>query len=100
MHLAQEPLALGHLLVDAVNDETDVTVVALALGPLGEGADILDRARVQTEQIPQPAQLVGPRVVQVEPEELLSLQVPGDLIEPLRIKDWERRLTDAHDRAD
>ena len=73
MHLAQQPLACGGLLVDAVDDEADVPLVMLALGPFGEGADVLDRQRMQMQQLAEPVELIRLRVVQVKPEELVGL---------------------------
>jgi len=68
----------------------------LALGPLGEGADVLDRKRMQMQQRAELAELIGLRVVQVEPEELVGLQVPRDPSEVARVEHRERRVAGAH----
>ena len=46
MDLAQQLLAGGRLRVDAVDDEAHVSLVLLALGLLGEGAEVFDRQRM------------------------------------------------------
>ena len=74
MHLTQQVLAGGGLLVDSVGDEAHIPVVMLALGSLGESADVLDRQWMEMERLGQPAELIRLRVVQVEPEELMGLQ--------------------------
>ena len=96
MHLAQQPLARGRLLVDAVDDEADVPLVMLALGPLGERADILDRQRMQMQHLAEPAELIRLWVVQVEPKELVGLYVLREPIEVARLEHGERRAAGAH----
>src|ERR1700733_2193748 len=68
----------------------------LALGPLGEIADVLDCQRVQMQQLTEPAELIGLRVVQVEPEELMGLQVSGNLVKVVPLDHGERRAAGAH----
>src|SRR3984885_12099651 len=68
----------------------------LALGPLGEIADVLDCQRVQMQQLTEPAELIGLRVVQVEPEELMGLQVSGNLVKVVPLDHGARRAAGAH----
>ncbi len=88
--------ARGRLLIDAVHDEADVSLVMLALRALGERADVLDRQRMQMKQLGELAELIGFWVVQVEPEELMGLEVPGDPIEVAGVEYGERRSAGAH----
>ena len=96
MDLAQQVLARSHLIVDAVDHEADVPLVMLALGPLGEGADVLDRQRMQMQQLTEPIELIGRGIVQIEPEVPMRLQEPRDLIKVSRLEQGARRIAGAH----
>jgi hypothetical protein len=94
--LAQQPLAGGRLVIDPIDDEAHVSLVMLAFGRLREGADILDCQWMEMQQLTKPAELIRLRVVQVEPEELMSLQEPGDSTEIARFEYREGRAAGAH----
>ena len=96
MHLAQQLLSRGRPSVDAVDDEADVSLIALALWLLREAADVFDRQWMQVQQLAEPTQLSRFRVVQVKPEELVRLQVPRGSIELARIEYGERPVADTH----
>lgn len=68
--------------VDAVHDKADVPVIVLALGSFREGADVRERERVQLQQLSELVYLLWCRIVKVEPEELVTLQVAGNVVQP------------------
>ena len=67
-----------HVGVGAVGDEVDVPVVLFQLGPLAEVLGVLDGQGVEAEGLSQQPELLGRRLMQVEPEELTSVEVSRD----------------------
>ena len=53
----------------AVDDEEDVVAVFVELGPLAEVLGVLDRERMELEDISQDLEVVGLGLMKVEPEE-------------------------------
>ena len=74
VHL-HEPVAVG---VGAEHHQVDEALELLDLGPLPEVLGVLDGEGVMAEGLAQQRELVGPRPVQVEPEELPALEVRRD----------------------
>ena len=53
----------------AVDDEEDEVVVLVELGPLAEVLRVLDRERMELEDVSQDLEVVGLGLIKVEPEE-------------------------------
>jgi hypothetical protein len=62
-----------------VDDQEDVVVVGLELGALAEALGVLQRQRVEPEQVPQEGELLGGRPVEVQPKEPPLAQAALDL---------------------
>ena len=62
----------------AVEDEEDVVVVVVELRALAEVLGVLERERVKAEQLLQLIELVAVGRGQVEPEEVVAVQVIAD----------------------
>ena len=62
----------------AVDDEEDEVVVVVDLRPLAELLGVLDRERVELEDVAQDLEVAGLRFVEVEPEELAAREQPLD----------------------
>ena len=56
----------------AVDDEEDEVVVVVDLGPLAELLGVLDRERVELEDVAEDLEVLVVRAVEVEPEEPLA----------------------------
>jgi hypothetical protein len=62
----------------AVNDEEDEVVVIIDLRPLVEVLGVLDRERVEPEDLAQDREIVLVRFVEVEPEEATAREQLDD----------------------
>ena len=61
-----------------VEDEEDVIAVVVELGALAEVVGVLQRERVEAEDLAQLCQLIGVGVVEVQPEEVVAPHVVAD----------------------
>ena len=79
MHLFQLDLGIAALPHPVVDEEHEVAEV-VELRPLPAFGEILERERVEGESLAQRRHLVRAGVGQVQPEVLVALQQPGDLV--------------------
>ena len=76
----EQPLARVAPLAHRVEDEQHVLAVGVELRPLAELDRVLDRDRVQAERLAERLDLLGARVGEVEPEELVALAQLGEAV--------------------
>jgi hypothetical protein len=79
MDLAQVLRTAGLVPPRAVEDEEDVLAVIVKLGALPEALSVLECERMETEDLAQPGEILVARRRQVEPEEVVPLDVVPDM---------------------
>ena len=98
----EQPLAGVAPLAHGVEDEQHVLAVGVELRALAELDRVLDRDRVQAEHLAHRLDVLGRRVGEVEPEELVALAQLGELVvvdglENLHLaRDYPRAATVRH----
>src|SRR5215210_1717352 len=76
----EQPLARAAPAPHRVEDEQDAVAVGVELGPLAELARVLERDRVQPEEVAERGEVLVAGVGEVEPEELVALAQRGEAV--------------------
>src|SRR5690349_21239825 len=71
-------LIVGPVPPGPVEHEKDVVAVVVELRALAEVLGVLQRERMKPEDLAEPGQLIGTRIVEVEPEEVIALEMVTD----------------------